>query len=398
MSSTGPSSGLSSGPSAGPALTLHRHIAEIPAAQWDLCAGDDNPFVSHAFLCALEDSGSVDARTGWLPQHVALRLPDGSIAAVAPMYAKSHSFGEYVFDRQWARAFEDAGGAYYPKLQVAVPFSPVPGPRLLVRPDLRADTHMARTLIAALRQVCGELGLSSTHVTFCEAGEYDLMGHEGWLQRLGVQYHWDNPGYGGFDDFLDTLASRKRKTLRRERRDANNCGLVFETMRGPDITEELWDHFHRFYLSTVDRKWGSAYLRRPFFSLLSQRLGARVVLMIARQDGTPVAGALNLMGRDTLYGRNWGCEQGDWPFLHFELCYYRAMDFAISHGLRRVEAGAQGEHKLQRGYRPCLTHSAHWIEHPGLRHAVAEFLGHERAAILGEMQALDAMTPYRKPD
>lgn len=274
-------------PSAGLSLSLHRRIAEIPAAQWDLCAGGDNPFVSHAFLSALEDSGSVDARTGWLPQHAVLRTADGSVVAVAPMYAKSHSFGEYVFDQQWARAFEQAGGQYYPKLQVAVPFSPVPGPRLLLRADRRDDRPLARALVGALRQACGELGLSSTHVTFCEQGEYDLMGDEGWLRRLGVQYHWDNPGYASFDDFLDALASRKRKTLRRERRDANGCGLTFDVVRGPDITEDLWDHFYRFYLSTVDRKWGSAYLRRPFFSLLSQRLGARVVLMIARQDGTP---------------------------------------------------------------------------------------------------------------
>ncbi|WP_165829379.1 GNAT family N-acetyltransferase [Novacetimonas pomaceti] len=384
-------------PSSAPSLSLHRRIADIPAAQWDLCAGDDNPFVSHAFLSALEDSGSAEARTGWLPQHAAVHAADGSLLAVAPMYAKSHSFGEYVFDQQWARAFEQAGGEYYPKLQVAVPFSPVTGPRLLVRRDMgdgAAETH-ARMLAGALRQACGELGLSSTHVTFCERGEYELMGGEGWLQRLGVQYHWDNPGYGSFEDFLATLASRKRKTLRRERRDANGCGLTFEAVRGPDITEDLWDHFYRFYLSTVDRKWGSAYLRRPFFSLLSQRLGDRVVLMVARRDATPVAGALNLMGRDTLYGRNWGCDRGDWPFLHFELCYYQAMEFAIAHGLRRVEAGAQGEHKLQRGYRPCLTYSTHWIEHPGLRNAVAEFLEHERAAIMGEMDVMNAMTPYR---
>ncbi|WP_194285511.1 GNAT family N-acetyltransferase [Komagataeibacter medellinensis] len=379
----------------GTTMILHRRIAEIPAHEWDACAGDDNPFASHAFLSALEDSGSTGPATGWLPQHLALRDDAGHLLAVAPLYAKGHSFGEYVFDQQWAQAFTQAGGQYYPKLQVAVPFSPVPGPRLLVGEAPNAD---ARRLLAgrALQQACRELDLSSIHVTFCTQHEYDLLGGNGWLQRLGVQYHWENAGYGSFDDFLDALASRKRKAIRRERRDANACGLTFHAYRGAEITEALWHDFYQFYLSTVDRKWGSAYLQPGFFPLLSERLGDRVVLMVARQDGVPVAGALNLMGRDTLYGRNWGRLSGhDWPFLHFELCYYRAIDFAIEHGLKRVEAGAQGEHKLQRGYRPCLTHSAHWISHPGLRVAVAEFLGHERAAIMAELPALDAMTPYR---
>ncbi|MFT9375549.1 GNAT family N-acetyltransferase [Komagataeibacter saccharivorans] len=379
----------------GTTMILHRRIAEIPAREWDDCAGDDNPFVSHAFLSALEESGSTSPQTGWLPQHLVLRNGAGRLLAVAPLYAKSHSFGEYVFDQQWAQAFAQAGGQYYPKLQAAVPFSPVPGPRLLVHPDA-PDADALRQLAArALRQACGELGLSSVHVTFCTQHEYDLMGQTGWLQRLGVQYHWDNCDYTTFDDFLDTLASRKRKAIRRERRDANACGLTFHTYRGHEITESLWHDFYQFYLSTVDRKWGRAYLQAGFFPLLSQRLGDRVVLMVARQNGVPVAGALNLMGRDTLYGRNWGRLEGDWPFLHFELCYYRAIDFAIATGLKRVEAGAQGEHKLQRGYRPCLTHSAHWIDHPGLREAVADYLRHERAAIEAELPALDALTPYR---
>ena len=379
----------------GTTMILHRRIAEIPAREWDDCAGDDNPFVSHAFLSALEDSGSTSPPTGWLPQQRVWRKGAGRLLAVARLYAKSHSFGEYVFDQQWAQAFAQAGGQYYPKLQAAVPFSPVPGPRLLVHPDA-PDADALRQLAArALRQACGELGLSSVHVTFCTQHEYDLMGQTGWLQRLGVQYHWDNCDYTTFDDFLDTLASRKRKAIRRERRDANACGLTFHTYRGHEITESLWHDFYQFYLSTVDRKWGRAYLQPGFFPLLSQRLGDRVVLMVARQNGVPVAGALNLMGRDTLYGRNWGRLEGDWPFLHFELCYYRAIDFAIATGLKRVEAGAQGEHKLQRGYRPCLTHSAHWIDHPGLREAVADYLRHERAAIEAELPALDALTPYR---
>ncbi|WP_183115700.1 GNAT family N-acetyltransferase [Gluconacetobacter diazotrophicus] len=380
-------------------LGLHRAIADIPAADWDACAGADNPFVSHAFLSALEDSGSAGPRTGWLPQHAAIRDGAGRVLAVAPMYAKSHSYGEYVFDQSWARALEQAGGDYYPKLQVAVPFSPVPGPRLLVRPDALPDgaenaPALRLALIGALRQACGELGLSSVHATFCTQEEYEQFGEAGWLQRLGVQFHWDNRGYGSFDDFLAALSSRKRKVLKRERRDANQCGLTFRTIRGAGITPDLWAHFYRFYTSTVDRKWGSAYLTRAFFPLLSERLGDRVVLMLAERDGRPVAGALNLMGATTLYGRNWGCD-GDYPFLHFELCYYRAIDFAIAHGLERVEAGAQGHHKIQRGYRPCATYSAHWIAHPGLRAAVADFVAEERAATLQEIAELDTLSPYR---
>ncbi|MBB2176227.1 N-acetyltransferase [Gluconacetobacter johannae] len=378
-------------------MSLHRAIAEIPAAAWDACAGPDNPFVGHAFLSALEDSGSAGPRTGWLPQHAAIRDAEGRVVAVAPAYAKAHSYGEYVFDQSWARALEQAGGEYYPKLQVAVPFSPVPGPRLLVHPDAEDPAALRRTLIGALRQACGELGLSSVHATFCTEDEYEAFGAAGWQQRLGVQFHWDNRGYAGFDDFLAALSSRKRKIIRRERRDANQCGLTFRTVRGADITPDLWGHFYRFYSSTVDRKWGSAYLTPDFFPLLSDRLGRRVVLMLAERDGTPVAGALNLMGADTLYGRNWGCD-GEWPFLHFELCYYRAIDFAIAHGLKRVEAGAQGHHKIQRGYRPCPTYSAHWIQHPGLRRAVADFVAEERPHMLAEIAELDTQSPYREDD
>ncbi|MBB2162329.1 N-acetyltransferase [Gluconacetobacter sacchari] len=375
-------------------MSLHAAIADIPATEWDACAGSDNPFVSHAFLSALEDSGSTGRRTGWLPQHAAIRDAAGRLLAAAPMYAKSHSYGEYVFDHGWARAFEQAGGDYYPKLQVAVPFSPVPGPRLLVRDDVADRSGLRQALAGALRQAGDELGVSSVHVTFCTEDEYTLLGEAGWLQRLGVQFHWDNRGYASFDDFLATLASRKRKVLKRERRDANQCGLTFRTVQGRAITADLWAHFYRFYTATVDRKWGSAYLTPEFFPLLSERLGDRVVLMLAERDGTPVAGALNLMGTDTLYGRNWGSD-GDYPFLHFELCYYRAIDFAIAHGLRRVEAGAQGQHKIQRGYRPTPTYSAHWIAHPGLRRAVADFVVHEREAMLHEMAELDAQSPYR---
>ena len=373
-------------------LTLHQHIADIPAAEWNACAGADNPFVSHGFLSAVEDSGSANARTGWLPQHAVLRDAAGQIVAAAPMYAKSHSYGEYVFDHGWAHAFERAGGRYYPKLQVAVPFSPVPGPRLLVRPHSGIDPA---ALAGALAQACQELGTSSVHATFCSAADYATLGDAGWLQRIGVQFHWTNDNYADFDGFLAALSSRKRKALRRERRDANACGLEFVALRGPEITRRDWAAFYRFYTSTVDRKWGSAYLTDAFFPLLSERLGEAVVLMLARHNGTPVAGALNLAGADTLYGRNWGCK-GDWPFLHFELCYYRAIDFAIAHGLKRVEAGAQGEHKIQRGYLPVPTYSAHWIANSGLRRAIAEFLEHERPARLAEMAELATASPFRR--
>ncbi|HTZ71464.1 MAG TPA: GNAT family N-acetyltransferase, partial [Acetobacteraceae bacterium] len=274
-------------------LTLHAAIAEIDSASWDICAGTQNPFVSHAFLSVVEESGSAGPRTGWLPRHAALRDEAGALVAVAPMYAKGHSYGEYVFDHGWARAFEQAGGNYYPKLQVAVPFSPVPGPRLLIHPHAGVPHAV---LAEALAQSCRELRLSSVHVTFCQEDEYAALGEGGWLQRLGIQYHWHNENYATFDDFLTALSSRKRKSIRRERRDANDAGLEFVTLRGGDITARDWQAFYRFYESTVDRKWGSAYLTERFFPLLGKRLGDRVVLMMARQGGKWVAGALNLRG------------------------------------------------------------------------------------------------------
>ena len=373
-------------------LSLHGSIHEIDSADWDICAGPDNPFVSHAFLSTVEDSGSAGARTGWLPRHAALRDGAGRLIACAPMYAKGHSYGEYVFDHGWARALEQAGGDYYPKLQVASPFSPVTGPRLLIRPGTELGEA---TLAAALTQACRELKLSSVHITFCTQPEWETLGDAGWLQRLGVQYHWHNEGYGSFDDFLGALNARKRKSLKRERRDANGAGLVFHTLRGAEIDRAHWKAFYRFYESTVDRKWGSAYLTQKFFPLLSERLGDRVVLMLAEDRGKLVAGALNLAGTDTLYGRNWGCI-GDYPFLHFELCYYRAIDYAIEHGLRTVEAGAQGEHKIQRGYLPSPTYSAHWIANLGLRRAIGEHLKRERPAMEAEMAALMELSPFRQ--
>ena len=370
-------------------LTLHPRIADIPAAEWDACASTTNPFVSHAFLSALEDSGSANNRTGWLPQHAALRS-NNTLVGVVPMYAKSHSYGEYVFDHGWANAFERAGGSYYPKLQVAVPFSPAPGPRLLTRPG---TPHEA--LADALAQACTELGLSSVHATFCTQSEQAVLAEAGWLPRIGKQFHWENNGYTSFADFLGALASRKRKVLKRERRDAQAAGLIFHTLRGREIKQHHWDAFYRFYTSTVDRKWGSAYLTKKFFPLMGERLGDQVVLMLATHNDTPVAGALNLVGDGALFGRNWGC-RGDWPFLHFELCYYRAIDFAIEHKLDRVEAGAQGEHKIQRGYLPRPTYSAHWIAHPQLRQAIAGFLESERPAVEAEMAALAEYSPYKK--
>ncbi len=375
-------------------LSLHAKIADIDPADWDTCAGADNPFVSHEFLSAMEDSGSANSRTGWLPQHAVLRDECGQIVGVVPMYAKSHSYGEYVFDHGWANALERIGEDYYPKLQAAVPFSPVPGPRLLRRPGSGIPIS---AMASALEQACASHGLSSVHVTFCTKDEWNGLGDAGWLQRIGMQFHWENQGYSNFEDFLGALSSRKRKVLRRERRDANAAGLTFHALSGADITERHWDAFYAFYQSTVDRKWGSAYLTRSFFSLLGQRLGDKVVLMYAESDGKPVAGALNLAGDEALYGRNWGC-RGDWPFLHFELCYYRAIDWAIEHGLKRVEAGAQGRHKIQRGYLPKPTYSAHWITHAGLRRAVGNFLQEERAGILSDMTALAEDSPFRRGD
>jgi predicted N-acyltransferase len=370
-------------------LTLHPRIADIGQAAWDGCAGDDNPFVSYGFLSALEDSGSVGKSSGWHPRYAALQNPEGEILAVAPAYAKTNSSGEYVFDHSWANAMHRAGERYYPKLQVAVPFSPVPGPRILARPGFPIAA-----MASALVQAAEKLQCSSVHATFCTEAEWHAFAAAGWLQRLGTQYHWENNGYQSFDDFLAALSSRKRKAIKRERRDAA-AGLTFKALSGADLTPQIWSAFYKFYLSTVDRKWGGAYLTREFFPLLGERLGDKVVLMIAERDGKPIAGALNLRGKTTLYGRNWGASE-EIPFLHFELCYYQAIDYAIAHNLTRVEAGAQGEHKIQRGYTPKPTYSAHWIEHPGLARAVAEFLEAERPAMLRAMAEMDEESPYKK--
>ena len=370
-------------------------LAEVPAAEWDACAGGDNPFVSHAFLRALEESGSATAETGWLPQHLLLEDGAGKLLGAVPLYLKSHSYGEYVFDHGWAEAYERAGGVYYPKLQAAVPFTPVTGPRLLLRPG--AGPEAMKLLIAALLEVAKRMNVSSLHVTFPTGAECRALAESGFLIRTGRQFHWENRGYRDFDDFLESLNARKRKQIRRERRAANQ-GVAIETLTGPAIEKRHWDAFFRFYTSTSDRKWGSAYLTRPFFDLLGARLADRVVLVMAKADGRYVAGALNLMGPDTLYGRNWGCS-GDFPFLHFEACYYRAIDFAIARGLKRVEAGAQGAHKIQRGYLPVATWSAHWIRDAGFRRAVEDFLKRETRAIEQEMDELETvLSPFKRGD
>ena len=291
-------------------LNVYTAIAEIGEAAWNGCAGDDNPFVSYGFLSALEDSGSVGKRSGWFPRYAVLRDAQDEIVAIAPAYGKSNSYGEYVFDHAWANAMERAGGNYYPKLQIAVPFSPVPGPRILARPGFPVSA-----MAAALQQLAGELGCSSAHATFCTQAEYDALGAAGWLQRLGMQFHWENAGYQSFDDFLAAMSSRKRKVMKRERRDAQE-GLTFEALSGAALTPAVWEDFYKFYLSTVDRKWGGAYLTEEFFNLLGARLGEKVVLMIASRDGKPIAGALNLRSDTVLYGRNWGSTE-DVPFLHF---------------------------------------------------------------------------------
>ena len=371
-------------------------IEKIPAAAWDTCAGDDNPFVSHAFLNALEISGSVGRGTGWLPQHIVLEDDAGTVHAVAPLYVKGHSQGEYVFDHGWAEAFERAGGRYYPKLQIAVPFSPVPGPRLLVR-NTPQRAAIQSALIEALTQTAEKSGLSSLHVTFCAADEALALKEHGYLHRLGTQYHWQNAGYGDFDDFLASLSSRKRKAIRKERTAVTAQGLDIRALSGDDLKAEHWDAFFAFYMDTGNRKWGSPYLTRAFFQALHQSLRDKVVLVMAFRDGSPIAGALNLVGRDALYGRNWGCIE-DVPYLHFECCYYQAIDYAITHRLARVEAGAQGEHKIQRGYLPVETHSAHWIRDPGFNAAVADYLERERRVMKQEMAGLATLSPYRHGD
>ena len=377
-------------------LKVHGDIGAVDATAWDRCAGTANPFVGHAFLSALEESESVSADSGWLPQHLVLETEAGQVLGCVPMYLKTHSYGEYVFDWGWAQAYEEAGGHYYPKLQVSIPFTPATGPRLLVGPDLDRDA-VSDALISGLQQVADRHQVSSLHVTFPTEAEWDRFGRAGWLQRTGQQYHWENDGYRTFDEFLAALASRKRKAIKKERRQVVESGVELEVVTGDDLTESHWDMFFRFYRNTSDRKWGSAYLTREFFSLLGERLADRVALVVATHDGSPVAAALNLIGDDTLFGRNWGCS-GHFKFLHFEACYYQAIEFAIARGLKRVEAGAQGQHKVQRGYMPVHTYSAHYIRDPRFRTAIEDFLEREGRMVDWEIQAIAQGSPFRKED
>jgi uncharacterized protein len=385
---------------AAPATTMRvvQSLGEVTAQDWDACArGDEaavNPFVSHAFLDALERSGCVGGRTGWTPVHVLIERAGEGLIAAAPCYLKAHSQGEYVFDHGWADAIERAGGSYYPKLQVSSPFSPVTGPRLLVRPD--QDKRLAvAALVAGLRHLRAQTQASSVHLTFLKEDEWTMLGGSGFLQRVDQQFHWENAGYASFNAFLETLASRKRKAIRKERHAALQSGVTIHALTGSAITEAHWNAFHAFYMDTGSRKWGRPYLNRAFFSEIGRTMGDRVLLVMAERAGRFIAGAINFIGHDTLYGRNWGCIE-DHPFLHFEVCYYQAIDYAIAKGLARVEAGAQGEHKLARGYMPATTYSAHDIADPRLRRAVADYLEHERRQVAAMQEMLAEHGPFRK--
>ncbi len=369
---------------------------EIAAQAWDACAGSDDPFVTHAFFSALEESGSVSADAGWLAQHLVLEDEAGSPLGVVPLYLKSHSYGEYVFDWGWADAYHRAGGRYYPKLQAAVPFTPVTGRRLLVRRDLPLEKqrNVQATLLSGLLQLAERLSVSSFHITFSTEQEWQLCGQMGFLQRTDRQFHWMNDGFASFNDFLNALSSRKRKTIRKERRAIAQDDVVIRTLTGNQIEERHWDAFYQFYRNTSDRKWGQAYLNREFFSQLGETMSENILLIMAERDEHFVGGALNLIGGDTLYGRYWGCLENS-KFLHFEVCYYRAIDFAIENGLQRVEAGAQGDHKLQRGYLPRPTYSAHWIADAGFKQAVERFLIEETQAVSDDIDALKDHSPFK---
>ena len=374
-------------------ITLHESINEIAPEDWDRCAGGANPMQSHGLLKAMEDSGSAAADQGWMPRHLSLADAAGHIHGVMPFYVKSHSYGEYVFDHSWANAWHRAGGEYYPKGQSAIPFSPVPGQRLLIAspdPDL-AFSALADGAIRATEA----MGLSSLHITFLSRDETEKLTQlsDRWISRHGLQFHWHNQGFESFDDFLGLMASRKRKTIRRERREVSD--LTFHQLTGGDLKPEHWDQFYQFYLSTIDKKWGGAYLTRGFFEQISTTMADQILLVMAEDNGNMIAGALNFIGTDTLYGRNWGC-LNERPFLHFETCYYQAIDFAIAQGLKTVEAGAQGLHKVQRGYEPALTYSAHVMMHDDFARAIREFTARESRAIAREAEELRGWSPYKE--
>lgn len=392
----------SQGPDDRLVIRVASSIGAFTRDEWSALAGTTrsgssipyNPFISYDFLCALEDSGCAVPRSGWQGHHLRLETSDGMLLGAVPCYLKSHSQGEYVFDHGWADAFERAGGSYYPKLQASAPFTPATGPRLLVRDD-RPPEAIRAALASGLKTVTDRLGVSSAHVTFAEAADIEALDEAGFLLRTDQQFHFFNQDYGSYDDFLATLASRKRKALKKERREAVAADITIDRLTGKDITERAWDDFYAFYMDTGGRKWGRPYLNRKFFSLIGERMADDVLLVMARRAGRYVAGAINFIGSDVLYGRNWGCIE-DHPFLHFEVCYHQAIDFAIERKLKVVEAGAQGEHKLARGYMPVTTHSAHYVAHPGLRRAIADYLKRERREVAGIGEYYEDHTPYKK--
>jgi len=388
-------------PDGGDALTIKviHSLAAIEPAAWDRCAGSDDPFMRHAFLFALEKSGSASAETGWAPHHLVIEGPDGSLLAAAPLYLKNHSYGEYVFDWGWADAYERAGGAYYPKLQCSVPFTPVTGRRLLVRDDLPEgrQKELTTALAAGMVELARKSGASSVHVTFPTETEWSQLGDLTFVKRVGQQFHWENRGYRTFDDFLGDLTSRKRKQIRKERKKVADLGLDIRALTGNAIEDRHWDAFYRFYRSTSDKKWGPSYLTRAFFSMIGEEMGDDIALVFVEDEGRPVAGALNLVGGDALFGRNWGCLQTH-KFLHFEACYYQAIDFAIERGLARVEAGAQGPHKVQRGYVPTRTYSAHWFADSGLGSAIGDFVDRERRGVEYEISVMMEDLPFRNAE
>lgn len=383
-------------PSLKPAVVVHGRIAEIGREAWDACARGDNPFVSFDFLNACEEAGCAVERTGWAPRHLAVEDETGKVAAVMPLYLKTHSQGEYVFDHGWARAYEEAGGRYYPKLLSAAPFTPVTGPRLMTRPDV--DPAQAEALLlAGAVELVRQTKASSLHVNFPTEAQWRRLGSAGLLLREDLQFWWENRGWATFDEYLAALSSSRRKTIRRERRDAQ-AGLEIVALTGAEIQDEHWDAFFAFYMDTGARKWGRPYLNRSFFALIGERMADKIVLILARRDRNWIAGALNFVSGDTLYGRQWGALETV-PFLHFELCYYQAIDWAISHGLKRVEAGAQGEHKLARGYLPRPVYSAHFIADDRLREPVRRYLDAERPAVERDiaMMAVE-YSPFRKEE
>ena len=368
-------------------------MARFGRAEWNALVSDAHPFMDWDFLEALEATGCAAPETGWTPQHLAVRDTDGVLVGAAPLYVKDHSRGEFVFDWGWADALERAGGRYYPKLLCAAPFTPVTGPRLLAG-DGERRVGIVRLLARAIAKATETSGLSSAHVNFLREADWELLGGDGWLQRIDQQYHWFNREYETFDDFLGALASRKRKMIRKERAAAND-GLEIVRLSGDDLKSHYWDAFFEFYIDTGGRKWGAPYLNREFFEILHERMRDKVVMVLAMEGGTPIAGALNIAGCDALYGRYWG-RRVERPFLHFEVCYYQAIEHAIEAGLSRVEAGAQGDHKLARGYEPVTTRSAHWIAHPGLHSALEEYLERERRAVAEGVEQLAEYTPFRK--